>query len=272
MLKDTFLRSHMDSKGYLDLEVVANFNRLKGYDMEMIKLGCYESSEIDLKVDADGKYKIRKSHGWKQWVLDMDKRQPSAQNEGSDQLTAPARPQPAQLFFDPFQYGAQPPTSPGHISSGHNGYPVGGAYPSMSRTSMHSYPCSAPAEFVNPNEVFPEQRSHEEATYHGPNGESQRPEQQNQVNSSLVPRQQESDSFPDDKIPGLNVVYRVTDADNARAPYPGQETRTFSNGSIDGGAMASESRRDSHFQSSRSHASGTDPHDGYAHGDVAKTH
>ena len=270
MLKDTFLRSHMDSKGYLDLEVVANFNRLKGYDMEMIKLGCYESLEIDFRVDADGKYKIRKSHGWEQWVLDMDKRQPNAQNEGSDQLTTPPRPQPPQLFFDPFQYGAQPPTSPGHVPSGHGGYTMGGPYPPTSRTSVHSYPCSAPPEFLNPSDVFPEQRPQEDVSYCGPN-ESQQQEQQTSANPDSGPRQQEPDSFPDDKIPGLNVVYRVSDANNDRAPYHSQETRTFSNGSIDGGAIASESRRSSELQSSsRSHANGAVPHDGYAHGNVAK--
>ncbi|KAI9691786.1 MAG: hypothetical protein M1822_007858 [Bathelium mastoideum] len=263
MLKDTFLRSHMDSKGYLDLEVVANFNRLKGYDMEMIKLGCYESSEIDLKVDAEGNYKIRKSNGWQQWVLEMDKRKPNAQNDGSDQLTTPPRPQPAQLYVDPFQYGPQSPLSPGPIANSQNGYPMNSPYHTMGRMSVPSYPFSAPPDFVHPGDVFSEHQAQEELGHHTPNGEPQQPSHTTFGPSRTGSRQQELDSFPDDKIPGLNVVYRVKDVNSNQAPFHNQESRTFSNRTIDGGDTTSASGRGSELQpSSRLHASGAVPHDG----------
>ena len=255
----------MDSKGYLDLDVVANFPRLKGYEMEMIKLGCYESSEIDFKVDVDGKYKIRKNDGWQQWVLDMEQRRPSAQTEGSDQLQTPSKPQPSQFYFEPFQYGSQPPMSPGHMPNGYNGYAMNSPYPATSRMSMPSYPFSAPPDFVHPNEGFPERHQQSELAHPTPDSETQRHEEALGV-SSIAPGQQEPDSFPDDKIPGLNVVYRMRDANNG-APSHSQESWTFSNGPTEDGRTLSETKEST--EQGASQANGGAAYDGYAHGNVA---
>ncbi|KAF2233147.1 hypothetical protein EV356DRAFT_216208 [Viridothelium virens] len=256
MLKDTFLRSHMDSKGYLDLEVVANFPRLKGYDMELVKLGCYESSEIDLKVDADGKNKIRKSNGWEQWVLDIDRRQPSAQNEGSEQLQTPPRPQPAlpaqstPMYFDPYQFGPQSPISPGHVPSGPSGYVMSNPHQAMGRMSLPGYPFSAPPDFAPNSEGFPERFTPGDSATLVQGGESQQQQDQATDISGTDSALQDHDSFPDDRIPGLNVVYRMQNANNARAPFHSQESRTFSNGSIDGGNVVPEARNGSERQPS----------------------
>ena len=268
LLKDTFLRSHMDSKGYLDLDVVANFPRLQMYEMEFIRLACYESTEIDYRISADGKHKIRKSKGWEQWVLDMEKRHDSAKNEGSDELQSPSKPQPAQLYYDSFQYGPQPPMSPGHVPGGHGGYIMNSSYQPVGRMSMPSYPFSAPPDFVHPNEVFPERQLQEQPAQHIPNDEAQSKEP-TLSSSGMGPSQQEPDSFPDDKIPGLNVVYRVHGANNNQGSLYNQDSRTLSNGSIDGGNIVSKEGRGGERRPS-THKNGDNSHDGYAHGNVTK--
>ncbi|KAL9089631.1 MAG: hypothetical protein Q9165_005663 [Trypethelium subeluteriae] len=265
MLKDTFLRSHMDSKGYLDLEVVANFPRLKGNDMELIKLGCYMSSEIDLRVDANGKNKIRKSSGWEQWVLDMEQRQPSAQNDGSEQLQTPPRPQPAPMYYDAYPIGPQSPISPGHVPSGHNGYAMSNSHQAMGRMSLPGYPFSAPPDFTHHNEGFPERFIPGDSATLVQGGESQQQDQATD-NSGTDPVSQDPDPFPDERIPGLNVVYRMQNANSARAPFHSHESRTFSNGSIDGGNVISEARNGSERQPSLGNGGGSyDGENGVSH-------
>ncbi|KAF1814335.1 hypothetical protein P152DRAFT_268042 [Eremomyces bilateralis CBS 781.70] len=98
LCKDMFLRKHMDSRGYVPLTVIADFNRLKSLtsDMELIKLACFQSRTIEYRLAAEGKDILRPRHGWEQWVLAMDERDPAAKNDGPDDsaVHVPPPPQP----------------------------------------------------------------------------------------------------------------------------------------------------------------------------------
>lgn len=51
-------------------------------DLELIKFVCLQSEELEVRLAADGKDKIRRKEGWEKWVLSIEERDPSAQNDG----------------------------------------------------------------------------------------------------------------------------------------------------------------------------------------------
>lgn len=95
----------MDSQGFVFLSVIANFNRIRQLtqDMELIKLVCFNSPNIQIRTAGDGVDRLRKRDGWQQWVLAMEERDPSVQNDGPAQLQQPRLPQPP-MFGVPYAY------------------------------------------------------------------------------------------------------------------------------------------------------------------------
>ncbi|KAI8339680.1 hypothetical protein BC941DRAFT_393993 [Chlamydoabsidia padenii] len=67
LCKDIFLRSKMDNMGYIDLAVLANFNRVKGLstDLALIRNALAPSQVVEVTPEN----KIRKREGWEMWVL-----------------------------------------------------------------------------------------------------------------------------------------------------------------------------------------------------------
>ncbi|KAF9740639.1 HTH La-type RNA-binding protein [Paraphaeosphaeria minitans] len=101
LCKDMYLRKHMDSKGFVFLSFIADFNRIKHLttDLELVKLVCYQSRAIEFRVGHDGKDRLRARENWQQWVMPVEERDPSAQNEGPEELYNPPIPHPNG--FDP---------------------------------------------------------------------------------------------------------------------------------------------------------------------------
>ncbi|KAG0173212.1 La ribonucleoprotein domain member 1 [Apophysomyces sp. BC1034] len=66
LCKDLFLRGQMDGQGYVDVKLLANFNRVKGLttEMSLILEALQQSELLDL---SNGK--IRRKEGWETWVL-----------------------------------------------------------------------------------------------------------------------------------------------------------------------------------------------------------
>ncbi|CBX92375.1 hypothetical protein LEMA_P050810.1 [Plenodomus lingam JN3] len=97
LLKDMYLRRHMDSQGFVSLEFIAGFNRIKtlSSDLELIKLVCQQSADIEYRTSEHGQDRLRRRDGWAQWVLKMDERDESARNEGPKELHQPPVPRPA---------------------------------------------------------------------------------------------------------------------------------------------------------------------------------
>ncbi|KAI1492325.1 hypothetical protein F5X96DRAFT_393768 [Biscogniauxia mediterranea] len=85
LCKDWFLRTHMDSQGFVPLKFIASFNRMKHitFDMDILRAACEDSPVIEIVVGNDGHERIRRKHGWKQWIIeDMEKRDISARHDG----------------------------------------------------------------------------------------------------------------------------------------------------------------------------------------------
>jgi len=112
LLKDMYLRRHMDSQGFVSLEFIAGFNRIKNLssDLELVKLVCQQSSTIEYRTCEHGQDRLRRRDGWEQWVLSMDERDESARNEGPKELHQPPVPQPTGFeqpapFHNPYSNG-----------------------------------------------------------------------------------------------------------------------------------------------------------------------
>lgn len=109
LLKDMYLRRHMDSQGFVCLDFISAFNRIKNLttDIELLKLVCRQSSHVQYLTGEDGRDRLRRREGWEQWVLSMADRDASAQNEGPKELHKPPVPNPAGFDqSNPPQYPA----------------------------------------------------------------------------------------------------------------------------------------------------------------------
>ena len=121
LCKDMYLRSHMDSQGWVPLTVVAGFNRIKSLteDMNLIRHVCQTSRNIDFRPSDDGTDRVRKVEKWDQWILDMDQRQAHAQNDGSTPRQGRQSPQHINSIFPSMSQLTSPTWAPGPF---HNGY------------------------------------------------------------------------------------------------------------------------------------------------------
>ncbi|KAL8705884.1 MAG: hypothetical protein Q9201_001032 [Fulgogasparrea decipioides] len=95
LCKDLYLRKHMDSQGFVFLSVLAKFNRIQQLtqDLELIRCVCLNSPQIEFRTGSDGYDRLRKRDGWQQWVLAIEDRDPSVQNDGPSQVQQPFFPQ-----------------------------------------------------------------------------------------------------------------------------------------------------------------------------------
>ncbi|EQL32123.1 hypothetical protein BDFG_05700 [Blastomyces dermatitidis ATCC 26199] len=89
LCKDLFLRKHMDSQGFVLLSFIAGFKRIKSLteDMDFLRLVCRQLKSVEYRPGEDGNDRLRKREKWEQWILAMENRDPSAQNEGPPPLS-----------------------------------------------------------------------------------------------------------------------------------------------------------------------------------------
>ncbi|KAI9681547.1 MAG: hypothetical protein M1829_000744 [Trizodia sp. TS-e1964] len=117
LCKDLFLRKHMDSQGYVFLTVVAGFNRIRQLtqDLELIRFACQQSSNIEFRSGTDGLDRLRKKESWHQWVLALEERDLSAQNDGPTPVSQ-SRSSPHQVMETQYvMMGRQPTPSIDHF-------------------------------------------------------------------------------------------------------------------------------------------------------------
>jgi la-related protein 1 len=125
----------MDSQGFVSLEFIAGFNRIKhlSTDVELIKLVCQQSNVVQYRTGEDGQDRLRRRDGWEQWVLKMADRDTVAQNEGPKELHQPPVPHPSgfdQSNVPQWPMSAGEPTAPYGSNTSFpqtNGYSHGGA-------------------------------------------------------------------------------------------------------------------------------------------------
>lgn len=84
LCKDLYLRKHMDSQGFVRLSFIASFKRIKTLteDVELLRQVCRHLRDIEYQAGEDGVDRLRLKEKWEQWVLHIEQRDPSAQNDG----------------------------------------------------------------------------------------------------------------------------------------------------------------------------------------------
>jgi la-related protein 1 len=176
-----YLRRRMDSQGFVSLEFIAGFNRIKhlSTDLELIKLVCQQSNGVQYRTGEDGQDRLRRREGWEQWVLAMADRDSVAQNEGPKELHQPPVPQPTA-----FDQSALPqwPMSAGEAPGPY------GSFPQVNGFSHVSAQDEAPVTDSLPNSTAPEE-SKDGAVLNG-----------HSIETSTKVVSSEPDSFSNDKL------------------------------------------------------------------------
>jgi la-related protein 1 len=142
LCKDMYLRSHMDSQGWVPLSVIAGFNRIKSLteDMGLIRHVCQVSRNIEFRPGDDGNDRLRKPEKWEQWVLEMDQRQAHARNEGPPPLQELQSPSQLNSTFPSMSQMTSPTWAPGPFYDGYAEAPSYNAAVSPSRHQDASTP------------------------------------------------------------------------------------------------------------------------------------
>jgi la-related protein 1 len=207
-----FLRKHMDSQGFVYLSVIADFNRLKRMttDLELIKYVCYHSPNIEFMVGNDGKDRLRRREQWKKFVMEISERDPSAQNNGPEQLQHPPMPHLNGYGQAGFPYGGMPLGSPPG--------PVPHPYTNGAHTATSPDPSAAVSDNI-PNGL----------TANGVNGFAG---SNGHLETTTKAVSGEPDSFSDAQVDSLSVIVRKQKKPQVQ-PLPPSATRTCSNASID---------------------------------------
>lgn len=125
LCKDMYLRQRMDSQGFVPLLFIAAFKRMRELspDTSLLRSVCEESNEIDYVVGEDDCERLRRRHGWVNFVLPMESRDELARNHGPMQLTWKNRSYtfPQYNGMAPSPYGATSP--PAYPNQGNPGFP-----------------------------------------------------------------------------------------------------------------------------------------------------
>ncbi|KAI9716452.1 MAG: hypothetical protein M1812_005347 [Candelaria pacifica] len=242
LCKDMFLRKHMDSQGFVFLNVIANFNRIKALtaDMEMIRYVCLTSKNIEFRTGNDGMDRLRRWEGWQTWVLDIEERDASAQNEGPSSVQQPRQPRPQALNLQEVGPDHQAMLSaelPRQVSPNSNEavyLPLDGTTPSFLPTTT-----SPVVEGLVNGEVVQAQPSLSAAV---PDFAPGIPPTNGHPMVPLDPQSSHDNFFTDQQVDSLVIVVRKQGGATSppRAPFHTAASRTFSNGSIDGVTITDE--------------------------------
>ena len=238
LCKDMFLRKHMDSQGFVFLSVLAKFNRIKQLtpDTELIKYVCLNSPIMEFRQGIDGVDRLRKREGWQQWVLNIEDRDPTAQNDG---LTPAQQPSMPHLSMADVPYGYE--DRQGNLSrfNGTGPRPEDGQYQPHNDVTSSFVP-AAPSVMTNGNitDVSVTQTPLSAAV----------PEFAPAILSlntralSMDASTHGASSFTDEQVESLMIVVRkhINPLSPLPPPFHSQSSRTFSNGSIDGRTINEE--------------------------------
>ncbi len=237
-----FLRKQMDSQGFVFLNVIANFNRIKALtaDMEMIRYVCLTSKNIEFRTGNDGMDRLRRREGWQTWVLEIEERDPSARNEGPSFVQQPRQPRPQALNLQdvgPDHQAVLSPELPRQMESAGTEapyLPLNGLTPSFLPITT-----SPVAEGLVNGDVFQAPAPLSAAV---PDFAPGMPPTNGHPMAPLDQQNSHDNSFTDQQVDSLVIVVRRQGGATSppRAPFHTAASRTFSNGSIDGVTITDE--------------------------------
>ncbi|KAK6531390.1 hypothetical protein TWF281_008196 [Arthrobotrys megalospora] len=86
MVKDTYLRSHMDSQGWIFLDIIAGFRKVKEMTKDnknIVREACIQSPDVEFRgYHPDGRERLRSARNPSEWVLKYEDRDESCRHEG----------------------------------------------------------------------------------------------------------------------------------------------------------------------------------------------
>ncbi|KAK3488728.1 uncharacterized protein B0T23DRAFT_183284 [Neurospora hispaniola] len=137
LCKDTFLRRHMDGSGWVFLDVIASFRRMRelSKDRETIRFACSLSDKIEFVIGEDGQERLRSKESWSKFVLREEDRLEHLRHNGPTNYAPYQSP-----FHQMTPYGA--PVIP-------QNYPVAATYAGYPEDQMFQ------AGYVNPPHYDP---------------------------------------------------------------------------------------------------------------------
>jgi la-related protein 1 len=254
LCKDMYLRSHMDSQGWVPLTVVAGFNRIKSLteDMNLIRYVCQTSRTIEFRPGDDGTDRVRKVDKWDQWILDFDQRQAHAQNDGPPPLQGNHSPQRINPIFPSMSQMTSPTWAPGSFYNGYAEAPSFNPAGPLSETQNTSPPVSGNLPDIPPSEEFSLSNGRAEVSPDKPadvpcpsspsliqntvtNGSSPANDSVAAVSAHTPTSPQEigvENAFSNERMNELHVCVRHP-TDHFQPPFVTSAARTFSHGSID---------------------------------------
>lgn len=144
--KDLFLRENMDTQGFVPLNVIAEFSRVKTIsqqNLQAVREACSDSEEIEFVLGDATTELLRRREGWEKYVLPEANRKEHARNPGPSSfesksrhtmhMSAPGYHQPFFPVMSPAFGGGFPGemypgymNGPGYSNQGLNGGPVNG--------------------------------------------------------------------------------------------------------------------------------------------------
>lgn len=234
LCKDLYLRKHMDSQGFVFLSVLAKFNRIRQLteDLELIRYVCIHSPQIEFRIGSDGYDRLRKRDGWQQWILAMDDRDPSAQNDGPSSVQeSPLQQQP--FYGDPYSLDNREIISPRPEGTNAHQTPDVIPLPYMSTSPSRPIVNGGVNRGANPPTSIPIPGS--EFAY-GP------PPLSSTTKPSIDANRSVENTFTDEQVDLLMIVVRksLNRALQPSPPFHSSSSRTFSNGSIDSRTITDE--------------------------------
>lgn len=258
----------MDSQGFVFLDFLAGFKRIKALtgDMDLVRHVCSQLRSVEFRSGEDGRDRLRRREGWEQWVRPMEERAASARNDGPP---SPLQYDQAQLeshdlpkFHGSAFSGTTQITSPTWINTAFQQPPAerlpaltmsvsdavldGNISETPSTAVVPEIPSGDQFSLVNGN-INEEVRKGLEITPALANGH-QVPNHDllNGQGSTRPTRVEDENVFPDEQIDELTVVSRKNDMISvpAQPSFISASTRTFSHGSIDGQSLVNDSQID----------------------------
>ncbi|GAA5800214.1 hypothetical protein EDC94DRAFT_649369 [Helicostylum pulchrum] len=114
LCKDMFLRSQMDTEGYVPITLIAGFNRVKGLttDMNLIRSSLSLSKLLQVKEDCGDL--LRKREGWETWVLPAAGTVATA-NGGAAQIIKSVPAGPVAAISTPLKQAPAVPAAPAAV-------------------------------------------------------------------------------------------------------------------------------------------------------------
>lgn len=239
-----FLRKHMDSQGFVSINVILGFKRIQamteGMTRDQLRTVCQQVRNIEFITSDEGEDRLRSRDNWRDFVLPMEERVPAAQNDGPI-IRAPSY-QSSSVAQSGFTSPDRSMRSPPHL----NGY----AEPFVQPMSPVSFTPTASLNGANEYAVGrPEAQPFEQGrrpsaaspfskvqspSFEQVGGPS--PYMTNGHRSSMSNNTSTENVFPDEKIPELKVVVRDPAFEVPSPQANGNSTSNFSN--LRGGASS----------------------------------